>query len=110
MEQLAQDQTLKRDGPSLYIAVFVAIAVATLMVTTTFTIFLNSSAYSTVKRIQANQNLAGQDLQDYDTISPVKAVDIDETIKGVQNTMGKLNPENDYGPAPTSKESLGLPL
>lgn len=109
-QQQPTDERQERDGVSLYIAIVVAAGLAAILVTITFTMFLNSSTYATVQKIQANEQIRNDGLNDYDTTSPVKAVDIEETLKGIENTVNKLDTQSDYGPDRVSPEALGLPL
>lgn len=111
MEQPEQQiDKQERDGASLYIALVVAAGLAALLVIITFTMFLNSSTFGTVQKIQSNEQIRNDGLNDYDTTSPVKIVDIDETLKAIDNTINQLNPQSDYGPEQVSPESLGIPL
>lgn len=109
-EQNVAEDRQERDGASLYVALVVAASLAALLVIFTFTMFLNSTAFGTVKNIQAYEQVSTDGLDDYDTTSPVKAVDISETLKGIENTINKLDPQSDYGSEQVSPESLGIPL
>jgi hypothetical protein len=103
----AQDQT-PRDSASLYIAIAGMACLAACFVIITFTVFLRSSAYETVQAIQANSKIDGSSLGDYDTTSPVKTADIDETIRGIENKMNSLDNIENYGPDAVSDTSIGL--
>lgn len=95
-------------GMNLYLAIAVMAGLAVASVAITFSLFLNSDVYKTVRTIQANEKLDGSALSDYDTTSPVKSVDIDETMKGIQNKIDGLDNEADYGSSGVSDEELGL--
>jgi flagellar basal body-associated protein FliL len=101
---------VERDGPSIYIAILVAGGVAAVLVAFTFTLFVRSSTYGIVENIQANEQVKNDGLEGYDTTSPVKTVDIDETLKGIENTVNKLDTDSDYGPQDVTSEALGLPF
>jgi hypothetical protein len=101
-------QPTPRDGASLYVAIGVMMCIAAAFVVVTFTMFINSSAYKTVQDIQANAKINGPGLSDYDTTSPVKTADIDETIKGIENKMQSLDNQADYGPDGVSDSALGV--
>lgn len=97
-----------RDSASLYVAIGIMACVAAASVIITFTMFLNSSAYVTVKNIQANAKINGPGLADYDTTSPVKTADIDETAKAIENKLDGLDNQADYGPDAVSDTTLGF--
>lgn len=102
------EQQATRDGASLYIAILAMAGVAVAFVLVTFTMFINSSAYTTVKTIQANAKINGSSLGDYDTTSPVKTADIEETVKGVENKIQSLDNQADYGPDAVNDSALGV--
>lgn len=52
----------------------------------------------------------GYEYGGYDTTSPVKIVDIDETLKSVENNINKTNNKNDYSSDTLSSEALGSPF
>ena len=95
-------------GANPLVAVSVAIGVALIMVTFTFNSFLKSNAYSTIKEIQANNANGGSRIGDYDTTSPVKAIDIEETSKDIENRINSLDNSADYGPEQVTNDALGL--
>jgi hypothetical protein len=97
-----------RDSASLYLAIAVMALIAACFVTITFTMFLRSSTYKTVQSIQANSKVDGSALGDYDTTSPVKTADIDETMRGIENKMNGLDNQENYGPDALSDSSIGL--
>ena len=97
----------EKDGVSLYVAIGIMVSLAAASVIITFTLFINSSAYKTVKEIQANSRVSSPGLTDYDTTSPVKFADIDETSKGIENKIDGLDNQADYGPDAVSDSALG---
>ncbi len=97
-----------RDNASLYIAIAFMALIAACFVAITFTMFLRSSTYATVQAIQANSKIDGSALSDYDTTSPVKTADIDETIRGIENKMNSLNNQENYNPDDLNDSALGL--
>lgn len=96
------------DSTTLYIALVTMVCVAAGFVAITFTIFLNSKAYKTVQDIQTSEKATGSSLGDYDTTSPVKSIDINETLKLIENKLNGLDNSSDYGPDATSDSVLGL--
>lgn len=98
----------EKDSVSLYVIIAVCIGVAFMLVGIAFTTFLQSSTYQTVKDIRANTQISNSELGGYDTISPVKAVDIEETMKNIENQLSGLDNSADYGPQALTDESLGL--
>ena len=104
----ASTETSTRDSASLYLAIAGMACLAACFVIITFTMFLKSPTYKTVQAIQANARIDGSALGDYDTTSPVKTADIDETIRGIENKMNSLDNIENYGPDALSDTSLGL--
>jgi len=96
-------------GGNLMSAIVVAIAVALVMVITTFLIFINSSSYTTVKQIQSGSRIA-RAIQsgDVDTRSPIKADDIDLYQKSVDQRLSTFDDGTDFGSSDVSDQSLGL--
>lgn len=101
-------EPMARESVSLYVAIAAMAGVAIVLVIITFTMFLNSQTYVTVQKIQANSKIDGSNLADYDTTSPVKTADIDETIKGIENKINSLDNDADYGNEAVSNKALGL--
>lgn len=97
-----------REGINLYLAIAIMAALAVASVLITFSLFLRSDAYKTVKIIQANEKLDGSTLSDYDTTSPVKPADIEDTMKGIQNKIDGLDNTADYGSDGVSDTTLGV--
>jgi hypothetical protein len=110
---MPEDKTLpeKITGTSPILAIGLAVAVAAVMVTVTTIIFLNSSAYTTVKQIQTGSVVISSldlDRDGIDTITPIKAADIDAYAKNIKQRLQSLDDSGDFGPAPVSDSSLGL--
>lgn len=93
------------------VAIGLAIGVAFAMVMTTFTIFINSGAYITVRQIQVGTKVA-RSLQgsNMDTRSPIKADDIGVYQKELSKRMGTIDDTADFGQADISDQALGLTL
>lgn len=104
---LTAKEPTSRDSISLYVAIAAMAGVAATFVVITFSMFLHSQAYKTVQDIQTSSKINGSILGDYDTTSPVKTADIDETIKGIENKIDSLDNEADYGSSSVSDEALG---
>ncbi len=97
-----------KDGANPVVAIVAAIAIAAILVVITFLLFVNSSAYTTVKDIQKNASLSSENTGDYDTTSPVKAVDIEETLKTTQEQIKDFDNQADYSPEEVSTQTLSL--
>lgn len=91
------------------VAISIAVGVALAMVLVTFVIFINSSAYATVKQIQVGTQVA-RTLQgtDVDTRSPIKADDIEAYQHRLNTQLQSINDEVDFGPNAISDQTLGL--
>jgi hypothetical protein len=107
-QELITKDDSQQSSYSLYIAIAAMAGVVVAFVLITFSMFLRSSAYETVKNIQANTKINGSSLGDYDTTSPVKAADIEETVRGIENKIDGLDNSADYGPESVSDANLGL--
>jgi hypothetical protein len=105
-EAIAEQPT--KDSASLYLAIAFMALIAACFVAITFTMFLRSSTYKTVQSIQANSKIDGSALGDYDTTSPVKTADIDETIRGIENKMNSLDNQENYNAESLNDSSIGL--
>lgn len=101
--------TSESEGANPVSAIVLAISVAAMMVLVTFTVFLHSSAYTTVKQIQAGTKIArafqGGNL---DTRSPIKADDITAYEKIVQQRLGTLDDKSDLGADDVTDAHLAL--
>lgn len=85
------------EGANPIAAIGLAIVVALAMVMTTFTIFLQSSSYTTVKQIQAGTKIARAfKVGDIDTKSPIKADDITAYERTVQQRLKMLDDQSDF--------------
>lgn len=104
------DETIKpeRDSASLYMMIAACAGIAAVLVVVCFVLFLRSSAYDTVKDIQKNAQINDSTLNGYDTISPVKTVDIDEIESSIDNQLKSLDNQADYSPEELSSSALGL--
>lgn len=99
----------KPEGANPLAAIAVAVTVALGLVLVTFTIFLNSGAYKTVKQIQAGTKIAhALQSSDIDTRSPIKSDDISTYETSVTQRLKVLDDTSDFGPADVSDASLGL--
>ena len=102
-------QPEKTEGANPVLAIGIAIAVAALMVSATTFNFLHSGAYTTVKQIQIGTRVVHAIEQgDIDTISPIKAADIDQYALSIKERMKALDDNNDFGSAAVSDSALGL--
>ena len=106
--EVTKSNTLSRESVSLYIAIGIMACVAIASVMITFTMFITSSAYTTVKDIQTNAKISGTGLADYDTTSPVKTADIDETAKAIESKIDNLDNQSDFSADAVSDTSLGF--
>jgi hypothetical protein len=101
--------TEKTQNVSLTIPLTIAIAIAAVMVITATVIFLHSAAYNTVKQIQIGTQVANSiKKSDIDTVSPIKASDIDQAYVTIKGQLNSLNDKADFGPTAVSDTSLGL--
>lgn len=106
-EDSLRPQTI--ESTNLVMPLVVAIIIAVIMVTTATLIFLNSSAYNTVKQIQIGTQVANSlNKSDIDTVSPIKASDIYQTYNNIKNQLNQLNDNNDFGPSAVTNQALDL--
>ena len=91
------------------VAIGIAIGIAFAMVMTTFTIFINSGAYTTVRQIQVGTKVA-RSLQgsNMDTRSPIKADDIGAYQQELNKRMRTIDDSTDFGQDDISDQTLGL--
>jgi hypothetical protein len=91
-----------------FFALLSAISIAAIMVVICVLIFLNSSAFNTVKQIKIGATtdiiLEGK----YDSTSPVNASDIDEFSARVDARLKPLDNTEDFDPQMLSENSLGM--
>jgi cell division protein FtsL len=103
---------LKKDnetnGVSILWVVGTVISLSIALVVVSFMIFLNSSAYDTVKQITAaSKTLQKDDLEGYDTTSPIRASDLGDYSRSLKAKVDNLNDEQDFSNEKISKEALG---
>lgn len=104
---IAKHNSTKSFNP--IVAIGIAIGVATIMVGVTFTVFINSSAYKTVKQIQVGTKLARSiKPEGYDSTAPIKASDVEAYSQRLNNKVNSYNNQLDFGPANISDSALGL--
>lgn len=96
-------------GSNPILAIGTAIGVAIAMVSVTFTLFIHSGAYKTVKQIQVGTKLARSiKVEGYDSKSPIKATDITTYQLDLNKRLNKYNNQADFNPAVISDSALGL--
>lgn len=96
------------NGISILWVVGTVISLSTALVIISFLIFLNSSAYDTVKQITAaSKTLQKDDLDGYDTTSPIRASDLGDYSRSLKAKVDNLNDEQDFSNETISKEALG---
>lgn len=96
-------------GTNPLIALAIIIAIAIVMVIVCFIIFLKSSAYDTVKQINAGTSVASKsDLSTYDTTSPIKADELEKYSSSMSQRLNSLDDELDFGQNGLSNQALGL--
>lgn len=99
----------KIEGTNPVLAIGIAIVIAALMVAATTYDFLHSGAYATVKQIQIGTRVVHSiDRGDIDTVSPIKAADIDQYALSIKERIEALDDNTDFGPAAVSDSALGL--
>ena len=85
------------------------IIISLAMVFISLYIFFKSSAYDTVVQIRsANQKLAEDDLQGYDTKSPVQATDLQNHANSIQPRIEQFNDQEDFSLEIVDPTQLGL--
>ena len=85
------------------------IIISLAMVSVSFYIFYKSTAYDTVIQIRtANQQLAEDDLQGYDTKSPVQANDLQNHANSIQPRIKQFNDQEDFSLEIVDPTQLGL--
>lgn len=104
----SEDQNHSIGANPVY-AIILTILIAVLMVSVSFVIFINSSAYETVKQIKAGTSAASKnDLKAYDTTSPIKSDELDKYIDSLNQRLNNLDDEADFGQSGISSQNLGL--
>jgi hypothetical protein len=96
------------EGMNPVTAIIGAIVIAAAMVVVTFTVFVNSTAYATVKQIQIGTKIVQTLSSDIDTKSPIKADDITQYQKSVEQRTATMDDASDFANADLSDQALGL--
>lgn len=97
------------EGANPITAIAIAISIALAMVGVTFTMFINSGAFTTVKQIQVGTNFARSNKIDgYDTTSPIKTTDITKYQQELNNRLNGIDDKHDFGTADVTDSALGL--
>jgi hypothetical protein len=95
-------------GISLTWVVFIVIGISASLVILSFSIFLNSGAYDTVKQISAaSSTLAKDDLEGYDTTSPIRADILNNYSKNLDEKVDGLDDQEDFSDSFLDETSLG---
>lgn len=85
------------------------IAISVSMVFASLYVFYRSSAYDTVIEIRsANHKLAEDDLQAYDTKSPVQATDLQNHASSIQSRIKQFNDQEDFSQELVDPTQIGL--
>lgn len=91
------------------VALVFVILIASFMVLVTTSMFLNSSAYNTVKQIQNGIKATSEsDLSEYDTTSPIQSSDIDKFTENLGKNTSTINNENDYQNPVVDYQGIGV--
>jgi hypothetical protein len=102
------EQKTEKRGINIIWVVTVVILTSLSLVTLSFMIFLNSGAYDTVKVISdASKALAEDDLDGYDTKSPIQAKDIDLYYQSLKSRLNAIERTGDYNYDSINEQSLG---
>lgn len=108
MARLFFSRNNNEDGISIFWVVVIVIGISAALVLVSFTIFLNSGAYSTVKQITAAaQTLQKDDLEGYDTTSPIRADTLGSYMRGLEAKVQGLDDSKDFRQDLLDKEDLG---
>ena len=100
----------KLEGLHPIIAIAAAVFISLVMVATTFTMFIHSGAYNTVKQIQVGSQLTAASLGDsYDVTSPVNAIDIINYEAILKQKLSTIDNQTDFNSGAISPQTLGLP-
>lgn len=91
------------------LAIGIIIGIAVIIVAVTFTIFIKSSAYVTVKQVKKGKSIVhALDKTDLDTTSSIKANDIDLFSQSVDRQLRLLEDASDFSASGVSDQKLGL--
>jgi hypothetical protein len=97
------------EGFNPVLAISIIIGIAMIMVIVTFTIFVRSSAYATVKQVKDGQSIVhALDKSDLDTTSPIKPNDIDDFARSADQQLRTLDDAYDFSAIEISDKKLGL--
>jgi hypothetical protein len=100
----------KLEGLHPVVAIASAVGISLIMVVTTFTMFIHSGAYKTVKQIQVGSQLTAASLGgSYDVTSPVNAVDISNYEVILKQKLSSIDNQADFSESALSPQALGLP-
>lgn len=106
MDQSKQHQGIATNP---LVAISLAIGTALTLVLICFLIFINSSAYTTVKQIKAGTDFARSIKMDgYDTKSPIKAETVEDYQKSLDQRLRSLDESSYFNTTDISDASLGL--
>lgn len=98
-----------KEGIPLNWAIVVTVLLSMGLVAVSFTIFLYSGAYDTVKQIQAASSAIKDDsIKDLDTKSPVQAIDLRDYSDTVKNRVLLLNDNEDFITSELDASKLGF--
>lgn len=108
-EQPTGHHSVSSEGFNPVLAITIIISIAMTMVLVTFIVFINSSAYATVKQIDKGQRVVHTlDKSDIDTTSPIKPTDIDTFRQITDDKLRTLDDANDFSASAVSDKQLGL--
>lgn len=110
MQETEQSEHLPQvEGFNPVLAITIIISIAITMVLVTFIVFINSSAYATVKQIDKGQSVVhALDKSDIDTTSPIKPTDIDSFRQSTDDKLRTLDDAADFSANAVSDKQLGL--
>ena len=98
----------QKNGVSLLWVIVTVVLVSISLVTVSFTIFLNSNSYDTVKQISAAKNsLEQDDLDGYDTTSPIQPKDLNVYSRTLNARVKNFNDSEAFSNEIISEEVLG---
>lgn len=98
----------QKNGVSLLWVIVIVVIVSISLVTLSFIIFLNSNSYNTVKQISAATNSLDQDdLEGYDTTSPIQPKDLNVYSRTLDARVKNFNDSEAFSNEIISEEALG---
>jgi cell division protein FtsL len=96
------------NGLNMAWVIISVITISSIMVIASFIIFLNSGAYDTVQQISAaNRSLEADDLEGYDTKSPVEPENLADYATIINSKIININDDNSFSNQAISEEELG---